>query len=57
MRAVCSGDGVYPNIFNEYFDFFADYKFLANEFDGFGYNHRSIEVSVDSFTVGVIYKF
>jgi len=44
-------------MFNEYFDFFADYKFLANEFDGFGYNHRPTEVSVDSLTVGVIYKF
>ena len=44
-------------MFNESFDFFADYKFLANEFDGFGYKKVPTEVSVDTFTVGVIYKF
>jgi len=43
-------------MFNEYFDFFADYKFLANEFDGF-YNNLRKELSVDSFTEGVICKF
>jgi len=44
-------------MFNEHFDFFADYKFLANKFDGLDSNKNSIEVSVDAFTVGVIYKF
>ncbi|MDM5270971.1 porin family protein [Sulfurovum sp. zt1-1] len=44
-------------MFNESFDFFADYKFLANDLDGVIYQGIPTNVSVDSFTVGVIYKF
>lgn len=41
---------------NENFDLFADYKFLADEFDGV-FSNGATEVSVDSLTAGVIYKF
>jgi len=41
---------------NENFDLFADYKFLANEFDGV-FSNGATEVSVDSLTVGVMYNF
>ena len=40
----------------ENFDLFADYKFLANDFDGV-FSNGATEVSVDSLTVGVMYNF
>lgn len=41
---------------NENFDLFADYKFLADDFDGV-FSNGATEVSVDSITVGVMYNF
>lgn len=41
---------------NDNFDLFADYKFLANDFDGL-FSNGATEVSVDSLTVGVMYNF
>ncbi|MGC9350981.1 MAG: porin family protein, partial [Sulfurovum sp.] len=41
---------------NDSLDLFADYKFLADDFDGV-FSNGATEVSVDSLTVGVIYNF
>ncbi|MDD2452021.1 MAG: porin family protein [Sulfurovum sp.] len=41
---------------NENFDLFADYKFLANDFDGI-YAGSVTEINVDSVTVGIMYNF
>lgn len=41
---------------NENLDFFVDYKFLANDIDVLVYKDV-IEMSVDSLTAGLIYKF